>query len=114
MTFEFGNVIPEKIYDNHGCPLGTVFSMKFSVNGKNFVAEFSDNWRGVVLYFEYEKIKTISPNNRLYADTVKYALRNAFLNDEDVKKFFHKINGDEIEVVKNELCEKLLKNDNWS
>ena len=120
MDFKFEEVIPQTICDNYGCPCLTEFTMNFSVDGTNWQARFSDVWQGIELYSvsrTIKHIKHIKHRNRFdWTDysTVRSAIENAFLNDEDIKKVFHKVKGDEIEFAKNELCEKLLKSDSWS
>lgn len=120
MDFKFEKVIPQKIYDNLGYHCFIVFTMNFLVDGTNWQVNFSDAWQGIELYSvsrTIKHIKHIKHRNRFdWTDysTVRSAIENAFLNDEDIKKVFHKVKGDEIEFAKNELCEKLLKSDSWS
>ena len=114
MNFKFEKVIPEKIYDNHSCPCLTEYRLNFTVDEVEGRAIFSNVWGGIDIYLYKGGWAKIKCRHGLDYSKVRSAIQNAFQENEEVKKMFHKAKGDELEVTKNELCQKLLQSDNWS
>ena len=115
MKFEFGKTVAEKIYDNHGCPCLSKYKLNFSVDGVYFAAKYADTWRDIDIYFDNEIIKKIDPKQHHHCspEKIRAEIKNAFQTDETIKSFFHKIKGDSLDVLKEEMCEKLLKSNGW-
>ena len=121
MKFEFNSQresTPE--YDNHGINYCTRYRLPFKVDGIDFMATYCD------LYNDYDRTIDLWHGNKLIAKGIRrtggvhelskicVAIKNAFENNMIVNKAFHKIKGDTLDVMKDEMCKDLLTNDDWS
>ena len=115
MKFEFGILKSEKIYDNHGCPWLTEYKINFKVDGINFIAMWADTYRNIELFHKDHKDTLIT--DEIYRnsgagdiDSIHQVIQTAFSENDLVKKAFHKLKGDELDILKENLYESLLTN----
>ena len=112
MKFEFGILKSEKIYDNHGCLWRTEYKINFNVDGINFIAMWADTYRNIELFNEDNLITDEIYRNSGAGDidSIHQVIQTAFTENELVKKAFHKLKGDELDILKENLYESLLTN----
>lgn len=113
MIFKFDKPISEKIYDNHGCPWLTEYTLNFTVDNISWQAKFADTWSGVDIYFDYQCIASIKCSHKLNYEKIYQAIENEFNINEKIKQIILNSKRKILSNIKDKYYDKLMQDYNW-